>query len=150
MRLRREAEARLLPLFTRVRGETVWKIPDGIAVAYAPHHGKREVRHRPVQEVRHRLVRRRMEVRRSAPSRTQRARTPQDTRFAGDPRRRLLCPQERFCPWRLLPKDFPPWKSVYDWFRKWRIDGTWERLNAALREVLRARSGRGTLNLVPG
>jgi putative transposase len=42
------------------------------------------------------------------------------------------------CPWRLLPKDFPPWKSVYDWFRKWRIDGTWERLNAALREVLRA------------
>ena len=46
------------------------------------------------------------------------------------------------CPWRLLPKDFPPWKSVYDWFRKWRIDGTWERLNAALREVLRVRSGR--------
>jgi putative transposase len=46
------------------------------------------------------------------------------------------------CPWRLLPKDFPPWKSVYDWFRKWRIDGTWERLNAALREVVRARSGR--------
>jgi putative transposase len=46
------------------------------------------------------------------------------------------------CPWRLLPKDFPPWKSVYDWFRKWRIDGTWERLNTAMREVLRARSGR--------
>jgi putative transposase len=46
------------------------------------------------------------------------------------------------CPWRLLPKDFPPWKSVYDWFRKWRIDGTFERLNAALREVLRTRSGR--------
>jgi putative transposase len=34
------------------------------------------------------------------------------------------------CPWRLLPRDFPPWKTVYDWFRKWRIDGTWERLNA--------------------
>ena len=46
------------------------------------------------------------------------------------------------CPWRLLPRDFPPWKSVYDWFRKWRIDGTFERLNAALRERLRARSGR--------
>src|ERR687896_626607 len=41
------------------------------------------------------------------------------------------------CPWRLLPKDFPPWKSVYDRFRKWRIDGTFERLNAALRELLR-------------
>ncbi len=49
------------------------------------------------------------------------------------------------CPWRLLPKDFPPWKSVYDWFRKWRIDGTFEHLNAALREVLRARSGRNPL-----
>jgi putative transposase len=49
------------------------------------------------------------------------------------------------CPWRLLPKDFPPWKSVYDWFRKWRIDGTFERLNAALRELLRARLGRDPL-----
>jgi putative transposase len=46
------------------------------------------------------------------------------------------------CPWRLLPKDFPPWRSVYHWFRAWRIDGTWERLNAALRERLRARLGR--------
>jgi putative transposase len=48
------------------------------------------------------------------------------------------------CPWRLLPRDFPPrdfppWKTVYDWFRRWRIDGTWERLNAELRERLWAR-----------
>src|ERR671917_752773 len=33
-------------------------------------------------------------------------------------------------------------KTVYDWFRKWRIDGTWERLNAELRERLRCRLGR--------
>ena len=46
------------------------------------------------------------------------------------------------CPWRLLPRDFPPWKTVYDWFRRWRIDGTWERLNAQLRERLRSRLGR--------
>jgi putative transposase len=46
------------------------------------------------------------------------------------------------CPWRLLPRDFPPWKTVYDWFRRWRIDGTWERLNTELRERLRARLGR--------
>ena len=46
------------------------------------------------------------------------------------------------CPWRLLPRDFPPWKTVYDWFRKWRIDGTWERLNTELRERLRVRLGR--------
>ena len=46
------------------------------------------------------------------------------------------------CPWRWLPKDFPPWKTVYDWFRRWRIDGTWERLKTELRELLRARLGR--------
>ncbi len=46
------------------------------------------------------------------------------------------------CPWRLLPRCFPPWKSVYHWFRKWRIDGTFEQLNTALRERLRARLGR--------
>ena len=42
----------------------------------------------------------------------------------------------------MLPRDFPPWKTVYDWFRRWRIDGTWERLNAELRERLRSRLGR--------
>jgi putative transposase len=46
------------------------------------------------------------------------------------------------CPWRLLPRDFPPWKTVYHWFRKWRIDGVWERLNLTLCERLRARLGR--------
>src|SRR5829696_5002926 len=46
------------------------------------------------------------------------------------------------CPWRLLPRDFPPWKTVYDWFRRWRTDGTWERLNAELRERLRWQLGR--------
>ena len=46
------------------------------------------------------------------------------------------------CPWRLLPKEFPPWKTVYDWFSRWRIDGTWERLNAELRQRLRCHLGR--------
>ena len=46
------------------------------------------------------------------------------------------------CPWRLLPREFPPWKTVYDWFRRWRIDGTWERLNAELRQRLRWHLGR--------
>jgi putative transposase len=46
------------------------------------------------------------------------------------------------CTWRLLPRDFPPWKTVYHYFRQWRIDGTFEQLNAALREHLRIRSGR--------
>ena len=49
------------------------------------------------------------------------------------------------CPWRLLPKDFPPWETVYWWFGRWRADGTFERLNAALRQRLRARLGRNPL-----
>ena len=46
------------------------------------------------------------------------------------------------CPWRWLPREYPPWKTVYDWFRRWRIDGTWGRLNAELRGRLRRRLGR--------
>jgi transposase len=49
------------------------------------------------------------------------------------------------CPWRLLPKDFPPWETVYWWFGRWRMDGTFERLNAALSERVRSRLGRNPL-----
>ncbi len=45
-------------------------------------------------------------------------------------------------PWRMLPHDFPPWKTVYHYFRLWRLDGTWEKLNARLREQVRSQSGR--------
>jgi putative transposase len=46
------------------------------------------------------------------------------------------------CAWRLLPHDFPPWKTVHHYFRIWRIDGTWERVHAALRKRVRVRMGR--------
>ena len=46
------------------------------------------------------------------------------------------------CAWRLLPHDFPPWRTVYHYFRLWRLDGTWEKLNALIRERLRVRLGR--------
>ena len=46
------------------------------------------------------------------------------------------------CAWRLLPRDFPPWKTIHHYFRTWRLDGTWERLHAALRERVRVRKGR--------
>jgi putative transposase len=49
------------------------------------------------------------------------------------------------CPWRLLPKDFLPWETVYWWFGRWRMNGTFERLNAALRERVRSRLGRSPL-----
>jgi len=44
--------------------------------------------------------------------------------------------------WRALPHDYPPWQTVYGYFRAWRLDGTWERLNAALRARVRAKAGR--------
>lgn len=46
------------------------------------------------------------------------------------------------CQWRLLPSEFPPWPTVYWWFRRWRLDGTWERIHTALREQLRTWVGR--------
>jgi putative transposase len=46
------------------------------------------------------------------------------------------------CPWRLLPHDFPPWKTVYHYFRTWRLHGAWERMHRALRERVRVRLGR--------
>ena len=46
------------------------------------------------------------------------------------------------CAWRLLPHDFPPWKTIHHYFRTWRIDGTWEGMHAALRERVRVRMGR--------
>ena len=44
--------------------------------------------------------------------------------------------------WRLIPNDLPKWQTVYHYWRLWRLDGTWERIHAALRERLRAKIGR--------
>jgi putative transposase len=46
------------------------------------------------------------------------------------------------CQWRLLPREFPPWPTVYSGVRRWRRDGTWEGLPTALRERLRTAVGR--------
>jgi transposase len=49
------------------------------------------------------------------------------------------------CAWRLLPHDFfLPWQTAYHYFRAWRIDGSWEKIHATLREELRRRTGRET------
>jgi putative transposase len=46
------------------------------------------------------------------------------------------------CQWRMLPCGFPPWTTVFHYFRAWRIDGTWERMNRAMRNRLREHLGR--------
>ncbi len=44
--------------------------------------------------------------------------------------------------WRMLPREYPKWKSVYHYFRQWRDDGTWHRLHDTLRAEVRRRAGR--------
>ena len=62
------------------------------------------------------------------------------------------------CAWSLLPHDFPTarfcklrkpqhishskWKTVYHYFRQWRIDGDWERIHEQLRQWVRAIEDR--------
>jgi transposase len=49
------------------------------------------------------------------------------------------------CPWRLLPKDLPPWETIYRWFAAWRDDGRFERMNHALVMADRERVGRAAI-----
>jgi putative transposase len=44
--------------------------------------------------------------------------------------------------WRMLPKDYPKWQSVYSHFRRWRGDGTWRRIHDRLRAKARRSTGR--------
>jgi putative transposase len=46
------------------------------------------------------------------------------------------------CAWRMMPHDLPPWSTCYDYYRKWRNDGTWRRINDALRDQVRRRARR--------
>lgn len=47
------------------------------------------------------------------------------------------------CAWRLLPRDFPRWNTVYNHFREWETQGIWEKINAKLSQKWRAANGRG-------
>ena len=46
------------------------------------------------------------------------------------------------CQWELLPHDLLPKSTVYDYFVKWRDDGTWNELLTALRTRIREQEGR--------
>jgi transposase len=45
------------------------------------------------------------------------------------------------CPWRYLPKDFPPFTTVQNRFYAWRDSGLWEQVVAVL--VMAAREAEG-------
>ena len=54
----------------------------------------------------------------------------------------IFCISRGGCAWRMLPHDFPPWSTVYHYYRHWRLDGTWEKVHDALREQVRQDEGR--------
>ena len=46
------------------------------------------------------------------------------------------------CQWRHLPHDLPAWGTVYTYFRRWRLDGTWQYIQETLHKQLRIAVGR--------
>jgi len=46
------------------------------------------------------------------------------------------------CSWRQLPLDFPPWQTVYWYFKRWNAEGAVDRLHDALRDQLRDEADR--------
>ena len=49
------------------------------------------------------------------------------------------------CQWRMLPREFPHWGLVWQYFRRWRDDGTLERLRLTLNQKVRHKAGKETL-----
>jgi putative transposase len=46
------------------------------------------------------------------------------------------------CSWRMLPRQFPPWGTVHYYYRRFRLDGSWQLIHDKLRERVRRKAGR--------
>lgn len=46
------------------------------------------------------------------------------------------------CAWRLLPREYGPWQTVYGCFRSWRQQGLWFQIHEILRRVVRREAGK--------
>ena len=46
------------------------------------------------------------------------------------------------CQWRLLPREYPAWGTVYHYFRTWKNEGVWIRVQWIMYRRVRKRSGR--------
>lgn len=46
------------------------------------------------------------------------------------------------CQWRMLPVNFPPWRTVYYYYWRWKGDGLWEQINGVLVKQVRKKAGR--------
>jgi transposase len=76
------------------------------------------------------------------PSRSQSQRASSDLSSARDPLSHLLlCGPQRLSVASAATR-LPPCKSVYHYFRFWRLDGTWQKMHAALLKRVRVRLKR--------
>lgn len=48
------------------------------------------------------------------------------------------------CQWRMLPKEYPPWQTVYYYFDKWKHDGTIKNIHDTLVKIVRVQAGKKT------
>ena len=78
-------------------------------------------------------------IRQLLPPRSRRGRRPIDRRRIINA---ILYVVRTGCQWRLIPKDFPNWSTVYGIFWQWRNDGTWQRIHDRLREKVRKAAGK--------
>ena len=78
-------------------------------------------------------------IRQLLPRRSRLGRRPIDRRRIIDA---ILYVVRTGCQWRLLPKDFPNWSTVYGIFWRWRNDGIWQQIHDALREKVRRAAGK--------
>jgi putative transposase len=73
------------------------------------------------------------------PARRGRGRPPADLRRICNA---LLYMVRAGCAWRLLPRDFGPWKTVYHYFRLWSRQGFWQTIHDVFRSVVRTQAGK--------
>ena len=78
-------------------------------------------------------------LKRRLPKPARRGRKPIDRRRVIDA---ILYIVRSGCQWRMLPRDFPNWSTVYGIFRRWRLAGLWQQIHDALREQVRKSEGK--------
>jgi len=78
-------------------------------------------------------------IRQLLPRRARRGRRPIDRRRIVNA---ILYVVRTGCQWRMLPKDFPNWSTVYGVFWRWRNNNIWQRIHDALRAKTRRAVGK--------
>ena len=46
------------------------------------------------------------------------------------------------CQWRMLPREYPSWQTVYYYFDKWKRDGTIKNIHDRLVKIVRVQAGK--------